>query len=153
MSDPTLDSTERDANTRLDVAIQEQNTQLTQLQAALVPQLDSPPPSMDHYLALVTNFQQWLLYYSSFDGVAKQLADGGKPAFQARLQAVKDDSQKALATWEDTAKSVGAFQQQLYQIQAGVQQNATNTILEMNQQTQAAYDRANAAWSSTFNNN
>jgi hypothetical protein len=152
MSDANLDAVERDANTRLDVAIQEQNKQSTQLQSALMPQLSAPPPPLGQYLAVVTNFQQWLTYYGSFEAVAKQLADGGKPAFATRLQAVKDDSEKALGICVEVAKSAGAFQQQLYQIQAGVQQNATSTILAMNQATQAAYDRANAAWSSTFNN-
>jgi type II secretory pathway component HofQ len=141
MSDANLDAVERDANTRLDVAIQEQNKQTTQLQSALLPQLGAPPPPLDQYLAVVTNFQQWLTYYGSFEGVAKRLADGGNPAFATRL-----------GICVEVAKSAGAFQQQVYQIQAGVQRNATNTILEMNQATQAAFDRANAAWSSTFNN-
>ena len=145
-----LDALEQRVNAQLNDAIQKHSVQSQQLSAATVRPPWAPPAPIEAYLAMVTNMQQWIVYYSSFDGAAEQLKAAGRPAFAERLKYVKDDSQRALGIVANMAQSAGAHQAQLYSIMSGAQTQMTDTILKANRDRQAVYDAANRKWGDNF---
>jgi hypothetical protein len=147
---PELSQLEQQAHTRLTEAQQQHAVQSNQYQTALRPQVWQPPAPVETYLAAVNNMQQWLIYYSSFGAVAKQLSEAGRPAFAARLKAVIEDSERALGIVTDIAKQAGVHQANLMAISAATSTAITGSILKSNTDTQKVYDKANEKWLDNF---
>jgi len=106
MDDINLAALEAQADVQLDLALQDHSAQITQLAT----HLRNRPSEAQPYVAIVSNFQQWLLCYSSFDSDAAHLAAAGQPEFATRLKGVKDGSEKALNICYDLAWAAGIAQ-------------------------------------------
>jgi hypothetical protein len=145
-----VDGLEQRVNAQLTDAIQKHSVQSQQYAEATRRQPWEPPAPIEAYLAAVTNMQQWIVYYSSFDAAAEQLKAAGRPAFAERLKAVKDDSEKALGIVANIAQSAGSHQAQLYSIRSTAQTQIMDSILKANAERQEAYNRANKKWLDNF---
>lgn len=145
-----LNVVEQQANTRLTEAVQQHSVQTDQLAAATRREFWQPQAPPEQYLAIITNMQQWLIYFASFDAVAERLRAAGRPAFADRLKAVKEDSERALGICKEMAQAAGVHQANVLEITAAANRETTDTILRMNRDTQKVYDAANAKWLENF---
>jgi len=140
-----LAALEQQTSARFEAAYQQYLVETTHREAALHRPVWQPPAPVQQYLDLVACMQQWVACCAAFEATAEQLRAAGRPAFAARLTAVKDDTERAAAICRERASAAGAHQADLMKIGADMNAAATEAVQTLNASMKKAFDAMNKA--------